>query len=202
MNYLVCGNQEGTIRFYDFNFKIAAWFEDCLFSNVKSISFSATEPKISTEGVQFLNVGEQMEGEAKKSPEEIFKSSDFLVADENALICMLQSTLFEEIEPNKKKGHTIMHGIKSKLSAISIHPRETLLAIAGADGFVLLWDYMKKGDPISNYEYFGKDRDKEKDKKFEEFQYFTCIEFVPPNGDEILLSTHNGEIKVMDAATL
>jgi WD40 repeat protein len=43
-NYLVCGNAEGTIRFYDFNFKIVAWFEDCLFSNVKSISFSATDP--------------------------------------------------------------------------------------------------------------------------------------------------------------
>lgn len=45
LNYLVCGNYEGTIRFYDFNFKIVAWFEDCLFSNVKSISFSNTEPK-------------------------------------------------------------------------------------------------------------------------------------------------------------
>ena len=26
--YLVCGNQDGTIRFYDFSFKAAAWFED------------------------------------------------------------------------------------------------------------------------------------------------------------------------------
>lgn len=49
LNYLVCGNYEGTIRFYDFNFKIAAWFEECHFSNVKSISFSNTEPKMCSE---------------------------------------------------------------------------------------------------------------------------------------------------------
>jgi hypothetical protein len=26
--YLVCGNADGTIRFYDFYFKVFAWFED------------------------------------------------------------------------------------------------------------------------------------------------------------------------------
>ena len=112
-NYFVCGNYEGTIRFYDFNFKIVAWFEDCLFSNVKSISFSKTAPKPCTN--EYYN----QEG---KADEEVFMCSDFLVADENALICMLQSSLFEEIEPSKKKGYTIMHGIKSSISAIAVHP--------------------------------------------------------------------------------
>lgn len=27
-NYLVCGNDDGTIRFYDVYFKAEAWFED------------------------------------------------------------------------------------------------------------------------------------------------------------------------------
>ena len=43
--YLVCGNNDGTIRFYDFYFKIVSWFEDCHLSTVKSISFSKTTPK-------------------------------------------------------------------------------------------------------------------------------------------------------------
>jgi WD40 repeat protein len=123
--------------------------------------------------------------------------SDFLVADENALICMLKSSLFEEIEPAKKKGHTLMHGIKSSISAIAVHPNKTLLAIAGADGFILLWDYIKKGDPISNYENFNKD----KDHKGSDFKYFTCIEFTP-DGGEILVTQHNGDIKVMDSETV
>jgi len=38
--FLVCGNADGTIRFYDFFFKAEAWFEDQQLSSVKSISFS------------------------------------------------------------------------------------------------------------------------------------------------------------------
>ena len=178
LNYLVCGNQEGTIRFYDFNFKIAAWFEDCLFSNVKSISFSKTEPKPCSNDMF------QPNPDGTKKDEEIFKSSDFLVADDNALICMLQSTLFDEIEPAKKKGYTIMHGIKSSISAIAAHPTRTQLAIAGAEGFILLWDYGMKGVPISNYENYN--REKQYDKN-SEFRYFTCIEFTP-DGQEILVA--------------
>ena len=68
---------------------------------------------------------------------------------------MLQSSIFEEIEPAKKKGETIFHGLKSAVSAIAVHPKKPILAIAGAEGFVLLWDYIKKGDPIlNNYEHF------------------------------------------------
>lgn len=115
--------------------------------------------------------------------EDIFRCADFLVADENALICMLQSTLFEEIEPAKKKGYTIMHGIKSAISAIAVHPTQPYLAIAGADGFILLWNYLKKGDPISNYENFNKD----KSDKNTDFRYFTCMEFTP-GGNEILVA--------------
>jgi len=70
---------------------------------------------------------------------------------------MLQSTLFEEIEPAKKKGYTIMSGIQSSISAISVHPKDSILAIAGSEGFILLWDYLKRGDPISNYENFRKE---------------------------------------------
>ena len=90
-----------------------------------------------------------------------------------------------------------MHGIKSNVSAIAVHPFKTLLAIAGADGFILLWDYIKKGDPISNYENFGK----EKQDKRSGFRFFTCIEFTP-DGNEILVAQHNGDIRVMDAETV
>lgn len=74
--YLVCGNSDGTIRFYDFHFKVVAWFEDLLLTTIKSISFSKTEPKPATT---------DLENEVEK----VFKCSDFLVTDESALICML-----------------------------------------------------------------------------------------------------------------
>ena len=38
--YLVCGNNDGTIQFYDYQFKIMAWFDELYMSTIKSISFS------------------------------------------------------------------------------------------------------------------------------------------------------------------
>ena len=178
--YLVCGNDDGTIRFYDFYFKIVAWFEEIQLSTVKSISFSQTEPKPASNEVQ-----ENTDG--------VFTCSDFLVADENAMICMLQSTLFEEIEPAKKKGYTLMHGIQSSISAIAVHPKAPILAIAGSEGFIILWDYMKKTDIANNYDQFKKEESKNPD-----FQYYTAIEF-NPDGSEFLVAQWNGVIKVLDA---
>jgi len=43
-DYLVVGNSDGTIRFYDFCFKVVAWFEDLNLSTIKSISFSNLAP--------------------------------------------------------------------------------------------------------------------------------------------------------------
>ena len=73
--YLVCGNSDGTIRFYDFHFKVVAWFEDLHLSTIKSISFSNTDPKPASD----------LQNDVNSS----FKCSDFLVTDDSALVCML-----------------------------------------------------------------------------------------------------------------
>jgi WD40 repeat protein len=111
---------------------------------------------------------------------------------------MLQSTIFEEIEPAKKKGYTIFHGLKSAICAIAVHPKRSILAIAGAEGFVLLWDYVKKGEPIfHNYEFYPKEEIKNKEKRE---QVFTTMTFTP-DGEELLIGQHNGLIQVMDPNT-
>jgi len=176
--YLVCGNQDGTIRFYDFFFKVVSWFEDMHFNTIKSISFSKTEPRLATNDFD----------QEIKDP---FKCSDFLVADESSLVCMLQSTIFEEIEPSKKKGRTVFMGLKSSVCALAVHPKKPWVAIAGAEGFILMWDYMKKGDPIfSNFDLISKDEPKNKEKKE---QVFTTLAFTP-EGDELLIGQANGII--------
>lgn len=40
-----------------------------------------------------------------------------------------------------------MSGIPSAISAIAVHPKENIIAIAGTKGFIYLWDYVKKGEP-------------------------------------------------------
>ena len=75
------------------------------------------------------------------------------------------------------------------------NPKNSILAIAGSEGFILLWDYRKKGDPISNYEFFSSRKEDSKEKTKEKI--FTAIEFTP-DGLELLVAQHNGEIKIMD----
>lgn len=83
--YLVCGNTGGTIQFYDFQFKIMAWFDEMDFTTIKSISFSKKKPAPAKAA---KSIGFDA-GDPKDKEEEVFQCADFLVADENALICSL-----------------------------------------------------------------------------------------------------------------
>lgn len=85
--FLVVGNSDGNIRFYDDAFKAEAWFEDQLLSKIKSISFS--------------NRSIQMSSHEKESS---FRCPDFIVADDSAMVVQLQSSIFEAIEKKDKKG--------------------------------------------------------------------------------------------------
>jgi WD40 repeat protein len=60
------------------------------------------------------------------------------------MVVQLKSRIFEAIESSKDKGETLMHGFESSIAAIAVHPKKTTLAIAGAEGFIILWDYAKR----------------------------------------------------------
>lgn len=196
--YLVVGNSDGTIRFYDFCFKVVAWFEDLNLSTIKSISFCKKAPVDAR--------GETNQDQKSGS----FKCSDFIVSDSSAMVVQLKSQFFEAIDSSKKKGTTLMHGLKSSISAIAVHPTRTLLAIAGGEGFIILWDYVKKGDPIVHqYEQYTRDASKpvdvtaggkkganEKEER-ELNKIFTTMEFTP-DGTELLVGQRDGKIQVID----
>ena len=44
--FLVVGNADGTVRFYDDQLKAEAWFEDQNLSKIKSLSFSSRSPRM------------------------------------------------------------------------------------------------------------------------------------------------------------
>ena len=111
-------------------------------------------------------------------------------------LALRASAAYEKLDVSFKLGVTVV-AIDTENRQLQLDSGETVhfsklalctgararpLAIAGADGFILLWDYLKKGDPISNYENFHKEN---KDSKGKNFKYFTAIEFTP-DGTEIL----------------
>lgn len=200
--YLVTGYKNGHIKFYDFDFKIIAWFDDLGFSDIKSISFSKKKPQKADHGktpLQFdqpppTKKGYGQQEEETKSHAEDFSCSDFLVSDANALITSLKSDIFEAIKSSgESRGYTLMCGIKSSICGVAVHPHEPLVAIAGSDGFVLLWNYEHRQDePKRNFEHIQKDDGNKVD------EVFCSIEWVP-DGSEILVGKYNGIIAVMDS---
>jgi hypothetical protein len=78
---LVCGFDDGSVKFYDFLFKINAWFEKLGIDCVKSISFSNLPP----EKVEQVKIeGLSSSKDTKEDPP--FMCSPFIVADSMAKI--------------------------------------------------------------------------------------------------------------------
>jgi len=93
-----------------------------------------------------------------------------------------------------------MHGLKSSISAIAVHPKKSILAIAGAEGFIILWDYIKKGDPIAfQFEQYTRDtkagdgKGKLSKEESDLNKIFTVMEFTP-DGSELLIGQRDGKI--------
>jgi hypothetical protein len=94
--YLVVGNSDGNIRFYDFQFKVSAWFENLNTTSIKSISFSTKAPEYASD--------------EHVDDKDTFACSDFIVTDASAMVVQLKSRIFEAIESSKDKGETLMNG--------------------------------------------------------------------------------------------
>ncbi len=84
-NYLVIGSSNGSIRFYDFQYRIIAWFEEIDVGSITNISF-ANQP-IYEDSVK-----------KEEDNDTVFQCPDFIVVDEDAKITLLESKLFEEID--------------------------------------------------------------------------------------------------------
>jgi WD40 repeat protein len=109
------------------------------------------------------------------------------------LILTLKASIFEAIKGSaENRGFTIMCGITGTICGVAVHPDEPMLAIAGSEGSILLWNYEKQDEPRRNFEKIPKD-----DSKVKGDGVFRCIEFVP-DGQEILVGMHDGVIAVMD----
>jgi WD40 repeat protein len=198
--YLVAGYSNGHIKFYDFDFKIIAWFDDLGFSEIKSISFSNKNPIRAENKMPDMlkdalanNKKDKNADDPSKDQQDELQCSDFLVADVNALILTLKASIFEAIKGSaENRGFTIMCGITGTICGVAVHPDEPMLAIAGSEGSILLWNYEKQDEPRRNFEKIPKD-----DSKVKGDGVFRCIEFVP-DGQEILVGMHDGVIAVMD----
>ncbi|EER08870.1 conserved hypothetical protein [Perkinsus marinus ATCC 50983] len=129
-DFIVVGSSEGAVRFYDFDFKIKAWFEDISAGTVKSISFRApkvgccsknrfmfycpfqpvpVEQSVTRRSVSPSKnlVGTRPGDPSNDGP---FHCEPFLISTTSALIVNVDCELFYQPESLDRRGHLIHQG--------------------------------------------------------------------------------------------
>jgi len=171
-NYLVVGSSNGSIRFYDFQYTIVAWFEDIGIGNITSISFSRRSPAY----------GKSIDEDHSKSS---FDCPDFIIVDSECTVHMLRASQFDQIEAEQKKPEILMKLLKSPIRCMAVRPNSNYIAISCKNGNLYEWDYYEKTPILQPL------------KCWEEKYIPTCIEY-SPDGKFLAVANSNGVINFFD----
>jgi hypothetical protein len=182
---IIIGTTSGSIRFYDFRFRILCWFENIGLACVTSISFAKI--KFDYEGF-WRNHSEN--SELKENKEYNFEYIDFVVADSHARVHLVQCSLFSEIQSANRKGRLLLEGLHHPVEAL-VHETSSGngenkvedLVLSCRDGKIYRWPV--KSPFLKVIKHFR-----------EEGEYATCLAFSPKNQEYLVAGTNKGNILV------
>lgn len=89
---LVTGAADGHVRFFDFEFRVVAWFEDLDAGPVTRVSFAHQPGALKGDGTPAL------------------RCPDFVVGTANSLIISCEPSMFEELRPEDRRGTLLVQG--------------------------------------------------------------------------------------------
>ena len=146
--FLVVGTSVGSVRFYDFRFRIVCWFEDLGLSRITSVSFSLAQAP--DRGPGPLRRPAPPPADARPLPgpaeaplppddEEDFDFPEFVVCDVDARLTLLRKSMFHEIDAAKRQGTLILQGLDRKVLAVACAPNSRDVAVACANSRVYEW---------------------------------------------------------------
>ena len=172
---LVVGTTQGSLRFYNFGFKIICWFEDLSNVEIQSISFGrfSQEPK-AIEGLR---------------DEEHIDFGEFIVSDSSGKIFSVDSKIFGSIDPEKKKANILMKGVQSPILDLSFDSVNKTIAFVCANGNVYesqMWGLNQQCI-----------RELKEEKETREFPNTLAYS---PNGEFLVLGTNQGNIYIKERA--
>ena len=125
---LVSGGADGHVRFFDFDFRVVAWFEALDAGPVASISFAHQPAALKTPGADGAS----------------FSCPDFVVGTSNALVIACTAAMFEQLHADARRGTLLVQGQDAPVHGLAAHPSLTRFACTGHSGLLQLWDYADK----------------------------------------------------------
>ena len=183
--YLVVGASNGSIRFYDFQYRIISWFEDIDVADITSISFANDPLGDRSESMRMAATG--LDKEDKEN--EPFDCPEFIVVDYEAKITILKGNLFEEIDKDNKKGTLLLKSIVSPIICIAVRPNSNTLALACENGSIYEWDFHEKPNSLQHLRTFEPLKEKEKEPS----ETPSCIDY-SPDGKYLAVATRLGSL--------
>ncbi|RHY53309.1 hypothetical protein DYB26_001921 [Aphanomyces astaci] len=122
--YLVMGCADGAVRFYDFDFRLVAWFEDLCAGPVMAVSFANVD--------------------AAPASADVFTVPEFIVSTSSAFILGITPSIHDEYDVEKRRGTLLMQGINDEIHGLAAHPASNHIAVSCYSGAIQLWDYVGK----------------------------------------------------------
>lgn len=166
--YLVIGASDGSVRFFDFEFRLLAWFENINAGPISSISFALASVET---------------GQLEVEQDEPFLVPNFIVSTLFAFVVELEAELFREHKGGEHCGTLLLQGASDDIHGLAMHPFHDQFAVSTYSGTLQLWDLKSHRLVMVN---------KFNPKRFRP----QCLAF-SPDGKRLFVGFTNGIVKMV-----
>ena len=122
--YIVTGCADGTVKFYDFEYRLVNWYEDFKFGGITSVSFvnDPDDEKDTSKGMEF-------------------KVPDFVVCTKQCAVIKVESESCVDFTMEKRHVRLLLRGQDKAICGLDAHPTRPFFVVSGLSGFVQVWNY-------------------------------------------------------------
>jgi len=173
--FLVTAASDGFVRFYDFKFRLLAWYEDLDVGPITRLTFTSPRAPLDKMGI-----------------ESEVRVPNFIVASSNGKIALVNAAVFELFTKEERRAELLVQGLESPISAMVAHPSAPQVFVttegppSGAGGTLRILDYETQA--WLRHKVIEKRRP-------------TCLT-LNPNGQEVVIGCSDGSLMILATADL
>jgi len=187
--YVVCGCEDGGVRFFDFQFRVVAWFEDIKSGQITSLSFAESA------------IPKSAPSTAGNAAADEFSVPDCVVGTTEGKIIRLEAKSVEQLSERGRRGELLVKGFDGDVNAMDAHPSLPLFAVGTIVGTLQIWDIddrvintVRKFEP--KVDPYKKKRDN--GEEVDQSCVITCLKY-GPKGDMLAVGFANGQLRLIAA---
>ena len=176
-SWLVCGCDDGSVRWFDYQFRIVAWWEDSLGrGEVRSLSFDDMPVRNRQAS------GGGSEAELAVPP--------FILATSRGKVIALSSSHLNASQPAQRKGQLLLTSFDAPVTSVHAHPTLPLFASATTATSISVWDTDDRRLVGSRTVYRGGGG-----------SAVSAVQF-SPHGNMLAVGFDSGEVRLLDTAAI